>query len=73
MATNPRPLACIEGAGLKEMSNVMDSAILVCALVGAMAFGILAAYAMLRVCFTLMRPPQRPAPAKPQPQTAQIS
>jgi len=55
------------------MANVMDFAILACVLVGAMAFGILSAYAILRVCFALMRPSARPAPVKSEPETASLS
>ncbi len=55
------------------MANFFDLAILICALVGAMAFGILAAYAILRLCFALMRQPQRPATVKPEPETARLS
>jgi hypothetical protein len=55
------------------MANVLDFAILMCALVGAMAFGILSAYAILRICFFMMRPTQRAAAVKPQPETAGLS
>jgi len=40
---------------------------------GALAFGILAAYAILRLGFALMRAPRRPALIKTQPQAARIS
>ena len=39
------------------MANLLDLAMLVCASIGAMAFGILAAYAILRTAFALLRPP----------------
>ncbi len=46
---------------------------LIAASVGALAFGILAAYAILRVGFALMRVPRRPVPVKTQTQIAQVS
>lgn len=42
--------------------NLLNLAMLLCAAIGSMAFGILAAYAVLRAGFALMRPAQRPAP-----------
>jgi hypothetical protein len=52
----------------------LDFVMLICATVGAMAFGILAAYAILRMGFSLMRRPQRqPATVKAQPEAAHIS
>jgi hypothetical protein len=48
---------------------MIDFVMLVCASVGAMAFGILAAYGTLRVGFALMRPPSRLMPAKARPQS----
>jgi len=41
--------------------------------VGSMAFGILAAYGILRVGFALMRPQARPVAAKTQPEAARLS
>ncbi len=55
------------------MGSLLDLAMLICASVGAMAFGILAAYAILRTGFALMRPQQRPAAVKAQPEAARIS
>ncbi len=46
---------------------------LICASIGAMAFGILAAYATLRAGFALMRPQRRSAAVKAQPQAARVS
>lgn len=43
---------------------MVDLFMLVCAAVGAMAFGILAAYGILRVGFSLLRPQRKPAPVK---------
>ena len=45
---------------------------LVCAAVGSMAFGVLAAYGIFRVGFGLMKPQSRPVPVKAQAETAGI-
>ena len=42
------------------MADLLNLAMLICASVGAMAFGIFAAYAILRVGFVLMRPRRQP-------------
>jgi hypothetical protein len=55
------------------MSNLLDLAMLFCACLGAMAFGILAAFLILRGGFALMRPARRQAPVEPQPEAARIS
>jgi hypothetical protein len=55
------------------MADLLDLAMLILASVGALAFGILTAYAILRVGFALMRAPRRPALVKAQPQAARIS
>jgi hypothetical protein len=55
------------------MANLLDLSMLIAASAGALAFGILAAYAILRVGFALMHSPRRPAPLKTQPQAARIS
>jgi hypothetical protein len=55
------------------MGSLLDFAMLICASVGAMAFGILAAYAILRAGFALMRPQRHPAEVKAQPQAARVS
>jgi hypothetical protein len=55
------------------MANWLDLAMLILASLGALAFGILSAYAILRVTFALMRGPRRPALMKTQPQTARVS
>jgi hypothetical protein len=46
------------------MTDWLNLAMLICATLGAMAFGILAAYAILRLGFALMRPQQRPVAVK---------
>jgi hypothetical protein len=52
------------------MSDLLNLAMLICASVGSMAFGILAAYWLLRAGFAIIRPKQRPAPVKAQPEAA---
>jgi hypothetical protein len=58
---------------LQEWETVADLAMLICASVGSMAFGILAAYGILRAGFALMRPPARRVAIKRQPQVARVS
>jgi hypothetical protein len=55
------------------MTDLLNLAMLVCASLGAMAFGILAAYAILRACFALIRPSRRAAAVKTRPEMARIS
>ncbi len=55
------------------MADLLNLAMLICASVGAMAFGILAAYAILRVGFAFLRPQQKSAPVKAQTEAARIS
>lgn len=45
------------------MADILNLAMLVCASLGAMAFGILTAYAILRATFAFMRPRRMPVPA----------
>ena len=53
------------------MTNLVNLAMLICAAVGSMAFGVLAAYAIFHVCFSLMRPrPVAVVAVKPQPEAA---
>jgi hypothetical protein len=52
------------------MADFLNLVMLVCASVGSMAFGILAAYGILRVGFALMRPQPRPAAVKAHPEVA---
>ncbi|MGA2807797.1 MAG: hypothetical protein ABSE87_06655 [Terracidiphilus sp.] len=55
------------------MADLLNLAMLVAASVGSMAFGILAAYGILRAGFAVMRPQQRPAPVvKARPEVAQV-
>jgi hypothetical protein len=48
------------------MTDLLNLVMLICAAVGSMAFGILAAYGILRVGFAMLGPQRRPAPAKAQ-------
>jgi hypothetical protein len=58
------------GAKAETMADFLNLVMLVCASVGSMAFGILAAYGILRVGFALMRPQPRPAAVKAHPEVA---
>lgn len=55
------------------MTDLMNLVMLICAAVGSMAFGVLAAYWIFRVGFALMRP-QQPAvvAVKARPETAGV-
>jgi hypothetical protein len=56
------------------MADLLNLAMLICASAGSMAFGILAAYWILRVGFALMRPRSgRPALLKVQTEVARVS
>lgn len=57
----------------ESMADFLNLILLICASVGAMAFGILAAYAILRTGFALMRPPERRPVANPQTEPARVS
>ena len=68
--TAKRPPVGIEGPdahvrdprGVSEtgaMTDFVNTVMLIAASVGALAFGVLAAYGVLRVAFTLMRPQRR--------------
>jgi len=54
------------------MAGLLDLLMLICASAGAMAFGILAAYTILRVGFALMRPRQESATVKAEPETVRV-
>jgi hypothetical protein len=53
------------------MADLLNLAMLVCASVGALAFGILAAYGILRAGFALMSPQRRTAVVRARPEVAQ--
>lgn len=55
------------------MTDLLGLAMLICASIGSMAFGILAAYWVLRAGFALIRPAQPSAKIKVQAETASIS
>jgi hypothetical protein len=55
------------------MTDLLNLAMLILASIGSMAFGILAAYWVLRVGFAVIRPPRRPASVNAQPETASVS
>lgn len=55
------------------MANLLDLLMLILASAGALVFGILSAYAILRIGFALMRAPRRRTPVKTQPQVARLS
>jgi hypothetical protein len=52
------------------MANLFNGVMLICAIVGSMALGVLAAYATFRAAFSAMRPRPRSAPVKAQPEAA---
>jgi hypothetical protein len=52
------------------MEDGINLVMLICASIGSMAFGILAAYWILRTGFAMMRPRPRSAAVKPQPEAA---
>jgi hypothetical protein len=53
-----------------NLSDVVNFTMLLCASIGSLAFGILAAYVLLRVGFALIRPHPHPTPVKQQPEAA---
>lgn len=55
------------------MTDLLNLVMLIAASAGSLAFGVLAAYGIFRLCFALMRPHQRPAPVKPQTEAARVS
>jgi uncharacterized protein (DUF2062 family) len=55
------------------MADFLNLSMLICATLGAMAFGILAAYAILRTVFAVLRPRKVQAPVKTQTEAARIS
>jgi hypothetical protein len=55
------------------MTDLLNFAMLICASVGSMGLGILAAYWVLRGCFALMRPRTGRMPMKAQTEVAGVS
>jgi hypothetical protein len=62
-----------ESTKVGTMVDLLNLAMLVCASVGSMAFGILAAYGILRVGFALMRPQARRTALKARAEVARVS
>lgn len=58
-----------DGRG-NEMMDGLNFAMLICASVGSMAFGVLTAYGIFRVAFAMMRPKQRTVVVKTQAEVA---
>jgi hypothetical protein len=54
------------------MVDLLNLVMLICAAVGSMAFGVLVAYAVFRIGFTLMRPRTQAVRVKPQTEPASI-
>lgn len=52
------------------MADWLNLMMLICAAIGSMAFGVLAAYAIFRVGFALMRPRRSTMTVKVRPQLA---
>lgn len=48
------------------MTDLLNLAMLICAAIGSMAFGILLAYGILRAAFAMLRNQPHPAPVKAQ-------
>jgi len=54
------------------MTDLLNLLMLICAAVGSMAFGVLAAYGMFRIAFGLMKPQSPSVAVKARPETAGI-
>jgi hypothetical protein len=52
------------------MANLFNVVMLICAIIGSMAFGVLVAYGIFRAAFSAMRPSRQSAPVKAQPEAA---
>jgi len=57
------------------MADLLNLAMLICASIAALVFGVFAAYGILRIGFMLMRPQPQPqaAAVKPNSEMAQVS
>jgi hypothetical protein len=62
-----------ESSSVAPMTDVLSLVMLVAASIGAMAFGILAAYGILRVGFALMRPREQRMVVKARAQAARVA
>ncbi|HEX3891825.1 MAG TPA: hypothetical protein VHW46_04565 [Terracidiphilus sp.] len=54
------------------MTDLLNLLMLICAALGSMAFGVLAAYGLFRVAFGLLKPQSRAVAVKARPETAGI-
>lgn len=54
------------------VTDLVNLAMLMCASVGSMVFGVLAAYGVFRAAFALMRPPKNAAEVKVRRETASV-
>jgi hypothetical protein len=52
------------------MADLFNLVMLVCAIIGSMAFGVLMAYGIFRAVFALMRPRRKAVPVKAQAEAA---
>ena len=57
-----------QGPLAESMTDLLNLVMLVAASAGSLAFGVLAAYGVLRGVFAVLRPQGRPAMVKAQPQ-----
>lgn len=55
------------------MTDSLNLAMLICASIAALVFGVFAAYGVLRIGFVLMRPKSRAAAVKHSAEMAQVS
>ena len=56
----------------EKMADLLNFIMLICASVGSMAFGVLAAYGIFRAAFALMRPQRRTPAVERTPETANV-
>jgi len=54
------------------MAGLFNLVMLICAIVGSMAFGVLAAYGVFRAAFFMMRPRSQSVPVKARAEAATI-
>lgn len=54
------------------MADALNLTMLVCAIVGSMAFGVMVAYGIFRVGFAMMRPERRTVAVKSRAETASV-
>jgi len=54
------------------MTDLFNLVMLMCAIVGSMAFGVLGAYGVFRLAFAMMRPNRQRVAVKPQAEVASV-